>query len=93
MRNLLIVEDHDDHRNWWLENLHTVFPGAIVSAAVSLAEARRVIEEKVFTLAILDINLPDGSGIDLMRELTINTPDCYGVICSVKDSLNSARKL
>jgi DNA-binding NarL/FixJ family response regulator len=85
VRNVLVVEDHDDHRNWWLENLHTIFPGAIVSAAVSLAEARRVMKERVFTLAILDINLPDGSGIDLMRELTMNTPDCYGVICSIYD--------
>jgi len=85
MRNVLVVEDHDDHRNWWQQNLHRVFPGVNVCAVPTIDEARSILQESVFTLAILDINLPDGSGIDLMKELSINSPDCYGVICSIYD--------
>ncbi len=85
MRNVLIVEDHDDHRNWWERNLHNVFPGASVVGVSTLVEARRLIQETIFTLAILDINLPDGSGIDLMQEINTVSPNTYGVICSIYD--------
>lgn len=88
MRNVLVVEDHDAHRNWWQQNLGQVFPESSVSAVATLAEARALLQEYVFTLAILDINLPDGSGIDLMQEIRINFPDCYGVICTIYDDDN-----
>ncbi len=31
-------------------------------------EARRMLAENTFTLAIFDVNLPDGSGLDLLKE-------------------------
>ena len=35
----------------------------------TLAEARQVIRQQQLSLILLDVNLPDGSGIDLVREL------------------------
>lgn len=35
----------------------------------TLAQAREVLEEERFDLLILDINLPDGSGLDLLRQV------------------------
>lgn len=42
----------------------------------SLAEARKELDDRVFDLLLLDINLPDGSGLDLLTELrqTRTTP-------------------
>lgn len=85
MRSILIVEDHDDHRAWWEEHIIDVFPGAKVCSAATFADARKLLEEHRFTLAILDINLPDGSGIDLLEGITLNHPETYSVICSIYD--------
>lgn len=40
-----------------------------VTSCESLAQGRRALEEEKFDLLILDINLPDGSGLDLLEEL------------------------
>lgn len=42
----------------------------VAGEAHTLAEARAAIEEKRPTLVLLDVYLPDGSGLDLVRELT-----------------------
>jgi CheY-like chemotaxis protein len=42
--------------------------------AESLAEARQSLSEQPFDLVILDVRLPDGSGLDLARELSDEHP-------------------
>lgn len=85
MHNILVVEDHDDTRMWWQNHLGDIFPEASVFGAATLAEARLLLSDGRFTLAILDINLPDGSGISLLKEITLNHPEMYSVICSIYD--------
>ena len=51
--------------------------GAEVAAFGTLAEARSAAANLPFDYAILDINLPDGSGLDLLRE------KCFGSATSV----------
>jgi DNA-binding response OmpR family regulator len=43
---------------------------ADLTAADCLREARRRLEEEVYDLVILDLTLPDGSGLDLVPYLT-----------------------
>jgi DNA-binding response OmpR family regulator len=38
-------------------------------ACATLAEARRELAEQSFSLVVLDILLPDGDGIELLREI------------------------
>ena len=44
-------------------------PERAVTLAGSLAEARAALADGRFALLILDVNLPDGSGLDLLRQL------------------------
>ena len=44
-------------------------PRADVTAAATLAEARGLVAREKFDLSILDVGLPDGSGLDLLPEL------------------------
>ena len=44
-------------------------PERAVVLAGSLAEARAALADGRFALLILDVNLPDGSGLDLLRQL------------------------
>ncbi|MFD1907608.1 response regulator transcription factor [Paenibacillus rhizoplanae] len=43
--------------------------GYTVIAAVSMEEARRALKTNTVDLILLDVNLPDGSGYDLCREI------------------------
>ena len=61
---LLIIED-DKALN---DGIALSFSGSEVLQAYSLEEARRFIDLKP-DLAILDINLPDGSGLDFCQEM------------------------
>ena len=88
MYSVLVVEDHDDCRMWWEGHISDIFPKVSVSAVATLAEARELLNHRQFTLVILDINLPDGSGIDLLQEITLNYPEIYSVICSIYDDDN-----
>jgi DNA-binding NtrC family response regulator len=42
--------------------------GADVTSAADLATARQLAKDLDFDFALLDVNLPDGSGLDLLRE-------------------------
>ncbi len=64
---LLLVEDNE---NVLTANRMTFErEGQVVYTAMNLAEARKVISAMNINLAILDIGLPDGSGLDLVPEI------------------------
>jgi PAS domain S-box-containing protein len=77
---ILLVEDHTSVR----EGLAAVLerePDLEVSAqAASLAEARELLDG--VDLALIDLGLPDGSGLDLIRELQAASPRAQVLILS-----------
>ena len=67
MNRILLVED-DDNLVFGIEYTLTS-EGYTVVIAGSLEEARKAIKTGDVDLILLDINLPDGSGYDLCREI------------------------
>jgi len=53
-----------------------------VAIAESVADARRLLAERSFGVALVDIGLPDGSGIDLVGELQTRHPLLPAVVIS-----------
>jgi len=82
MPNLgLIVEDHRDTRERLVRLLGTAFEGIVVQAVDTLAAARTHIQPGL-DIALLDIELPDGSGLSLIPELLAGAPGCRPVVMS-----------
>ena len=70
MMRILIIEDEPDIRKTIEYNF--VKEGFKVSVAGSLAEGKKVFLAETVNLIILDLMLPDGSGLDLCREIKSN---------------------
>ena len=66
-QKILIIEDEPDIRKTLEYNISR--EGYEVITASSLSEGREKLESASFTLLLLDLMLPDGSGLDLCREL------------------------
>ncbi len=64
---ILLVEDHEDTAQVMRRVLESA--GYIVSHAGHLAAARQLAAERRFDLVISDVGLPDGTGLELMRDL------------------------
>ena len=64
---ILIVEDEESYQD--ALNVGLSVEGFVVVGATNIAEARRVLATTKPDLVLLDVMLPDGSGIDYCREL------------------------
>lgn len=67
--HLLVVEDEDAIRHALTRGLATL--GVTVAAAASLSEARERVAVKRPDALVSDLKLPDGTGLDLARELGV----------------------
>lgn len=85
MQTVLILEDHPDTREWLSEIIHQAFTDANVAGASSLAQAKSLIGEMKFDLALIDLNLPDGNGVEIIRHLNADSPDTYCVVATIFD--------
>jgi PAS domain S-box-containing protein len=65
--NILLVEDHEDTARVMRRVLESA--GYQVTHASRIADALSLAEAKTFDLLISDVGLPDGTGLELMREL------------------------
>ena len=66
-QKILIIEDEPDIRKTLEYNISR--EGYEVISVSSLSEGREKLESVSFSLLLLDLMLPDGSGLDLCREL------------------------
>ena len=64
----LIVDDLASSRQWLAQATQQAFAGIGIDMAASLAQARSMCEPAP-PLALIDLGLPDGSGIDLIEQL------------------------
>jgi DNA-binding NarL/FixJ family response regulator len=74
MQRLLLVEDHASFRQTLALVFDQELDFEVVAQAGTVAEARRVMEDREADLAVVDLSLPDGEGVDLIGELREANP-------------------
>ncbi len=83
MKHALIVEDVPETREWLARVVVEAFPGCRVRSAGDVAGALLLADGADFDLALIDLGLPDGSGLDVLRYLGGKAPATVSVITTV----------
>jgi len=83
LTSVLIVEDDPVARARMQALMQgLVEPQARIETAADLAAARTLLRQASFALALIDVQLPDGSGIDLIAWMSGHAPQTQSVIVS-----------
>ncbi|WAC21491.1 response regulator transcription factor [Luteolibacter sp. SL250] len=77
---MLIVEDVAETRRWLSGVVLAAFKDSTILEAATVDAARELSGQHVFDLALIDLGLPDGSGLDVLRSLRAVSPSTLCVI-------------
>jgi two-component system, repressor protein LuxO len=64
--------------------------GHEVGCAFTLAEARQAAHRERFPVVLLDLQLPDGDGLELLAELRVSAPETRVIVVTANGSINRA---
>ena len=78
--HIIVIDDYDHIRSTFASYLENF--GYQVKMAKDGTEAKTLVEENIFDIAILDVCLPDINGLDLLGELKQVQPTLEVVICT-----------
>jgi DNA-binding NarL/FixJ family response regulator len=85
MTNILLLEDLPEIRSWLKVLILQVFPDATVCEAARVQDALQLIRNEQFNLALIDLGLPDGSGVKVVTALQESQPDVQSVVVTIHD--------
>lgn len=85
MQTALVLEDFADTRIWLCEVLHEAFTDIVITEAATVQQAKKLLDAQTFDLALIDISLPDGSGIDVISNIVARSPTTYCVVATIFD--------
>ncbi|MCC6766410.1 MAG: response regulator [Deltaproteobacteria bacterium] len=92
----LLVEDNSSHAELIADELELALDGWALDQVPTLAEARAKIASRAYDLFVFDFRLPDGDGIELLREVHaqgIATPTIFVTTASSAKLAVDAMKL
>jgi DNA-binding NarL/FixJ family response regulator len=91
-RRLVIIDDHPLIRRGLERLINSAGRYAVCGEAGTAADGFRLLHEIQPEVAIVDIGLPDKSGIDLTKEVVATFPQTHVLILSMHDDADHARR-
>jgi DNA-binding NarL/FixJ family response regulator len=77
---VLLLDDHTSFRELLALRLAREPDLTVVTEASSLAEGRQAVGQVEADVALIDLDLPDGSGVELIRDLRMVNPQAQAVL-------------
>lgn len=85
MKHILILEDLKDAQRWLTDAVWRAWPDAQISCHATLQGALTALQQQVPQLCLVDLQLPDGSGVDFIRQCRQQHPDAQLVVATMYD--------
>ncbi len=89
--SVLSVEDHPQGAKEIVNSLRSM--GASVESCATYAEGLALIKRRPFDVAVIDQGLPDGLGLDLIKEIVVLRPNTGLVMYTVRDDVGLSHSL
>jgi len=83
MNRILIVEDVRETRRWLCDIVRTAFPDCEIDEAATMRAGLAATANGDFDLALIDLGLPDGSGLEVLRSLCLVCPTTIPIVTTV----------
>jgi two-component system, NarL family, invasion response regulator UvrY len=80
---VLIADDHAIVRRGVREILEEAPLGLIVDEAGSAAETLKAVRDTAYDIVLLDISFPDGSGLDILGQIRVHSPQTRILLLSM----------
>jgi len=84
----LVLDDNRETRDWIAETLAGALAGAQIDTASSCAQARALLlgpAARAYDFALIDLELPDGPGLDILRLIAQHLPQTQPVVITIFD--------
>ena len=85
INRILLLEDLPGTRDWLHQLVGQVFPESLMIECTTVAEALMMLEKYKVQLALLDLGLPDGSGVEVVARLRELQPEALSVVVTIHD--------
>jgi DNA-binding NarL/FixJ family response regulator len=85
MENILLLEDLPEIRIWLRKLVLQVFPMAKIAESSRVQDALDLATAVKFDLALIDLGLPDGSGVSVVSKLRDVQPEAQSVVVTIHD--------
>ena len=89
---VLIADDHAIVRRGVREILEEAPLGLFVDEAGSAAETLKAVRDNVYDIVLLDISFPDGSGLDVLRQIRAHSPGTRVLLLSMYPEAQYAQR-
>jgi DNA-binding NarL/FixJ family response regulator len=85
MKRCLVLEDHPDSQAWLSGALHDAFGAPQVDIAGTVAKAMDYLATTAYDIALVDLQLPDGSGVEVIRHINRHSENTLCIVASIFD--------
>lgn len=85
LHRALVLEDNAETQAWLANCVNDAFDSVTVDCASCLAEAHGLIEQFEYEIALIDLRLPDGDGLDFIKTLNLLPRPCHIVVATIYD--------
>jgi len=85
MKTALLLEDFEETRTWLACIVRAAFDEVEIFEAATLEQGRAILATEKIDLALIDINLPDGNGVEFVTNVMKVSPETYCVMATIFD--------
>jgi DNA-binding NarL/FixJ family response regulator len=85
IKSVLIVEDHSDAAQTLNEVAAKAFDSPSIDTAHTFAEGLELLRTNTYSMALLDLGLPDGNGLDLIQYAAKNRRSTLIIVTTIFD--------
>lgn len=85
IKSALVLEDNELVMTYLCDILQECFNPVDLHQASTLKDAQLALTGCYPDLALIDMHLPDGSGVEILKQLESTAPDCVSVVITAHD--------